>query len=57
MKIKPTGDRKRKGVGVGKGDGEKKMCFLPLSSSLSLFWFFPALRFMIVLACSPNCPK
>ena len=41
MKIKPTGDRKRKGVGVGKGDGEKKcvsFLFLPLCL---FFGFFP----------------
>lgn len=45
MKIEPTGDRKRKGVGWGwRKESMKKMCFPPLSTSLSLFWFFLALR-------------
>ena len=35
MKIKPTGDRKRKGMGVEKGDGEKKNVF-PSSFFLSV---------------------
>ena len=41
MKIEPTGDRKRKGWGK---ETMKKNVFLPLSSSLSLFGFFLALR-------------
>ena len=31
-------------MGLEKGVNEKKMCFPPLSTSLSLFWFFLALR-------------